>query len=552
MNMLTTIKFQNDNYYFANDITDLKLTHLPRYNNGRELIRDKGIKEPDFTYVKKSGNKWIEADGVSCRYDKPIIKVDYAKENLLIENKIVKKVSKKPLIKTKSKKVVVKEDSESDDVEPEIVDGMKQEYGPDGKRIGLAPGILVLKKKEMFKNADKEVLEIEVRGTRRYDNIFFSVNDLSVGFHVDRLRATVLSKNSSYVYGLHFRYFMIEIIDKNVDERKKSKKVKEPKISYRKKMFLTYIGLHHMFHTTKGAAFDIDFIGWIHKNLFKVHLGTDEQKLKLASNLMGLSVNEVKAVFTKTSSAFPAIYLYTIGKVKDLRASFNLGPEYDDDDFIGKAGKTDNIYRRTMEHDETYGKIPGANLHLKWYVFVMPFNLQKAETEILNMFRMTNKILTHPKHNELVIIPKEKKDQKYIIDQYDCISAKYAGIAKGLTEEIEKLNDKIERIEMKHSNDIDKIEMKHSNEIEKFDKENKLLKKDINLFEYKLEQKDREIRRLKKLADYNSDESEVEEKSKKLLSGFKTSGSSIQSKKSAGSKSKKSTGSKSSKSKRSK
>ncbi|ANB50177.1 hypothetical protein [Powai lake megavirus] len=165
------------------------------------------------------------------------------------------------------------------------------------------------------------------------------------------------------------------------------------------------------------------------KTLFTAHLGTQDQKNELSSKLMGISANIVKEVFSTTSSTLPTIYLFSIGRVKDLRATLKIDKKYHDDDIVCKGGETIDLTRRINEHNTTYGKLPGANLCLKWHNYIDPQYTSKAETELFMLLDKLGHKMDHPKYNELIIFPKDKKAGNFIIDQFKNVSNKYLGPA---------------------------------------------------------------------------------------------------------------------------
>jgi hypothetical protein len=248
---------------------------------------------------------------------------------------------------------IINDDNDVDDDNNDADDDNNDNESVD--EITMAPGIIELKKSEKIKDNRGNILEIEIRGTREHDNCFFKVIDVAEGFKMKKLHDTLTKKNvNSYQNNVHYRFFYFS---KNTTTSGKTKKVK--------KLYLTYIGLLKVLFSSRNKTVN-NFVGWATETLFTAHLGTKEQKDKLSSKLMGISADIVKEVFNKTSSTLPVLYLLSIGKVKDLRVTLNISDEYDDEDIINKGGETIDLTRRIDEHNATYGKMPGANLCLKW------------------------------------------------------------------------------------------------------------------------------------------------------------------------------------------
>jgi hypothetical protein len=71
---------------------------------------------------------------------------------------------------------------------------------------------------------------------------------------------------------------------------------------------------------------------------------------------LGVSAKIIKSVYNTISDQIPCVYLFTLGYVKDLRESMQLGDVYDDD-IVAKYGFTKDLTRRIGEHIKKYGKI---------------------------------------------------------------------------------------------------------------------------------------------------------------------------------------------------
>nr|WBF70252.1 hypothetical protein [Megavirus caiporensis] len=224
------------------------------------------------------------------------------------------------------------------------------------------------------------------------------------------------------------------------------------------------------------------------ETLFTAHLGTQEQKNLLSSKLMGVSVDIVEQVFNKTSSTLPVIYLFTIGKVKDLRTVLDIDDEYDDECIVAKGGETIDLTRRIGEHNKTYGNMPGVHLSLKWYNYIDPQYTSKAETELFQVLEKMKYKFTHKKFKELIIF--SNKDSKIIQNQFESIAKKYIGHIKEISDKLRDLENAMKISELEHANE----KLKYDNEISHLKMQNEIIE-----LKYKNEimEKDKEIRRLK-------------------------------------------------------
>jgi hypothetical protein len=70
-----------------------------------------------------------------------------------------------------------------------------------------APDIIDLDDDEKFHDDEGNVLEIETRGERTYDGIYFRVKDVSSGFGIERLKDTLVNPNSGYTRNIDYKAF---------------------------------------------------------------------------------------------------------------------------------------------------------------------------------------------------------------------------------------------------------------------------------------------------------------------------------------------------------
>ncbi|AVL93363.1 hypothetical protein mvi_3 [Megavirus vitis] len=442
MNNLEKIKIKGVDYYFGNDIVQLHLPGLKKYTNGRRLVEDQEISEKNYMFVRHNGKSWIKSSDKSCKYDKIIIKTDYVEKN------VFPKKSKKDNDSDDEDNDSDNEDNDSDNENNDDDDSEEED-----NEITIAPGIIKLTKKEKMKDNSGNIIEIEVRGTRDHDNCYFKVYDVARGFGMKQLN-NIIIKSNGYINNIHYKYFYF---DKNRTSSSENKKVKNKK-PLSKKLFLTYLGLLKVLFASRNKTVG-NFLNWATKTLFTAHLGTQDQKNELSSKLMGISANIVKEVFSTTSSTLPTIYLFSIGRVKDLRATLKIDKKYHDDDIVCKGGETIDLTRRINEHNTTYGKLPGANLCLKWHNYIDPQYTSKAETELFMLLDKLGHKMDHSKYNELIIFPKDKKAGNFIIDQFKNVSNKYLGHVKVLADKIKELENEIS--ELKYKNEINELKYKN-------------------------------------------------------------------------------------------
>jgi hypothetical protein len=59
----------------------------------------------------------------------------------------------------------------------------------------------------IFKNEDGVPMDIETRGIKTQEGIFFKASDIGKAFDYDSVSKTILNVGSDYVYEINFKYF---------------------------------------------------------------------------------------------------------------------------------------------------------------------------------------------------------------------------------------------------------------------------------------------------------------------------------------------------------
>jgi len=167
----------------------------------RNLIKNKKIDNSMFIYAKLKNNEWIKTEGKSAKFDKVFFKQDF--------------VIKIPEINDKNGDII-----------------------KDDKGIEQAPEIIELEDSQKFKDENNKSIEIETRGERNCDKVYFKVKDIMKGFSLENLNISILDKkNNSFVLNIDYKYFNCVIGKKKV----------------KKELFLTYSGLRRCLHFKKDC-----------------------------------------------------------------------------------------------------------------------------------------------------------------------------------------------------------------------------------------------------------------------------------------------------------
>ena len=345
---------------------------------------------------------------------------------------------------------------------PKMMDEVRQEL----YKYEEAPDILELEIEEKFKDKNGNIIEIEVRGERKYNNCYFKVKDVSNGFEIPNLQAVINGNNDTYIRNIDYKTF--SVISKINNCSKSSK-------SY---LFLTYEGIIKLLYVSRNnnAKF---FRDWATEKLFTIQLGTENQKDELASSLIGVNHNTIKNVFKTNSSKTPCVYLYLIGKAESLLKGNH---SWSKDDILCKYGCTDDL-PRCAEHDKIFSKEFNVQIELLCFSIIEAQYIFEAEKNITQFFK--GNLVEYNKMKELIII--NKKDLIQIKQHYKMIQNSYIGRFEEmnnkiilLEKEIIELNNKI----LLKDKDIEILKSYHQNELQ--NKEIELQNKEIEILQCKI------------------------------------------------------------------
>jgi len=142
------------------DIIDLD-AH-PVYFKGCKVVKDiiakKSIKSKYYAFAQLRDSEWIAKSGASCRYDRLIVRANYAKAKII-----------------------------------------KDEHKVNQTKYDILPPKILL--------YDGNALNINIVGDRYHDKCYFSVMDMSHELSMVNLRKTILDKRGTYEYSKHYVKF---------------------------------------------------------------------------------------------------------------------------------------------------------------------------------------------------------------------------------------------------------------------------------------------------------------------------------------------------------
>lgn len=426
MDTIECIEYEDEKYYCVNDLKELDNDFFKGTSKGiRTIIERKNIPENEYIYAYKKGDGWKK-----CKPKYPRSKI-LIKEGWLNENF--------PLCK-----------------------GTIIKYDP-------VPPLIELSDEEKFYVGEGEnIKELEIRGKRNYKECYFDVDIIKNVFGLKSIKSVITDeRRHGYIKDKHYKFYT-------------EKNGKDHNSNIKKKLYLTYSGLIRMLYVSRTEKAQ-EFQDWANEKLFAIQFGTEKQKIKLAGDLIGASSESIYNVFKRSVSSVPAVYLFMIDKVKNLRDKMNISDDIDDDKIVCKYGFTDDLDRRTHEHCKTYSKLSNNGIQLLLYSYIDAKYISDAETDVKELFEHMKCNIKYENQNELVVID-NKMLKKTIKKEYEKIHTLYGGNIKELINQLEQEKTKSLLEKEKHHREMAELK----NELLMKDKkilelENEIIKKDYAL-----------------------------------------------------------------------
>jgi hypothetical protein len=306
-------------------------------------------------------------------------------------------------------------------------------------------------------------------GSRECDKIYFKVKDVGQEFDMENLQNIVIKNNTRYTLDTDYKFFICNKKNNILNKTGKKQQVI-------KELFLTYEGMLRVLFVSNNGKTN-KFIKWATEKLFTIQMGTTDQKIRMASDILGTDAKSVTEVFNKNSKSLPCVYLFTLGYVKDLRQSMSIDNNIDDNSIVAKYGFTKDLSRRTNEHMKKYGKITNCELKLKTYSYIDPQYMSNAESDIRSCMNALNIHMSYNSETELVTL--NSSYMKIALTQFENISSKYMGHVSELITLLKDSENKNMLEVEKHKNEL--LIETHRNDLMVERYENMLLKKDMEI-----------------------------------------------------------------------
>jgi hypothetical protein len=440
------ITIYNSSYYLC---TDLFKNFKDAFTGckGRDVIKKKKLLESDYIYAYETKSGW------------KLSSEDYSKAKILISTKWkgFKSIELNNTLEP-SNETSTSSSSSNDTLDNTNVLNHSIVVVDDKNKYPIAPDILDIEEDEKFKDANGQSIDITIRGEREYDKCYFRVIDVSRGFEMPNLDKNIKDIKSSFDIEIDYKFFTR---NSESDESKNE-------------TYLTYNGMMKVLYGShsKNAR---SFQDWATKTLFTVQLGTEDSKYELVK-----SIHAVKEAFKTSSDKTPCVYLFVIGNANNLLAT----DKYTKDTMVYKFGKTDNLPRRSGEHERDFKKMFKIDhIELMLFSVIDPKYITDAENSLKKFFE--NHTINYENKEELIIL--DKLMYTSTIQHYKLIKNSYIGCYKEMQDKINQLKRKIKEIQYEYDLTKEKLTNantlqteKHKNEIQQKENELSLLMEKYN------------------------------------------------------------------------
>jgi hypothetical protein len=369
-----------------------------------------------------------------------------------------------------------------------------------------------------FQSDEGFTLNIEMRGERQSDRIFFKAIDVQKYMDLPRVYPTMTYDHTSFVYKDDFVFFAKpnankkdigynNVVTKQANANKKDPAVvnhytkqanankKDPAVNNvdtkqanacrggsrsDHELYLTFDGLVALLYRSKGGGYARRWTSWASKILFTTTFGTCEQRLEQAANDLRQPVKQLRDLIANSNKA--VVYLIRIGSVKTIR-EFNerhletmntncktgkqLVPidvsTLKDDQIVYKFGKTNDMYRRYDEHIKSYGLWSPQEFAYQKIAFVDDDEKRLTNAEQILREEFDKMGIRHvvEGHRELIVFDEAQTSSVHNV--YRMMADEDNTTIRLQREQLKHLLDKFTTHERMHAIEIEKMQLKNDN-----------------------------------------------------------------------------------------
>lgn len=365
-----------------------------------------------------------------------------------------------------------------------------------------------------FQSDEGVALNIEMRGERQSDRIFFKAIDVQKYMDLPRVYATITHHTADFVYKDDFVFFAKPNANKE-DLAVVNHDSKQPNASHGgsrsdHELYLTFDGLVTLLYRSKGGGYARRWTSWASKILFTTTFGTCEQRLEQAANDLRQPVKQLRDLIANSNKA--VVYLIRIGSVKTIR-EFNetrlktmntncksgkqLVPidvsTLKEDQIVYKFGKTKDMYRRYDEHIKSYGLWSPQEFAYQKIAFVDDDEKRLTNAEQILREEFDKMGIRHvvEGHRELIVFAEAQSSSVHNV--YRMMADEDNTTIRLQREQLKHLLDKFITHERMHAIEIEKMQLKNDNLQIVVDHKEEMLAKEremhaiqVELFEMKL------------------------------------------------------------------
>ncbi|KAG7394183.1 hypothetical protein PHYBOEH_005577 [Phytophthora boehmeriae] len=289
----------------------------------------------------------------------------------------------------------------------------------------LAPPVIKDKDLSFFVDKLGDRHQVEMRGKRTMEGIYFKAKDVGRVFKSENFLDTIQNPRTSYCEGVDFVWFALQYPEFSTNLQSNSDQghprdsdtslqehdhhsPQEQKRTYHNshEVFLTFAGLMHALHSTRSPVAN-EFRDWVYKQVFALAYGTVEQKQEMLSTLCKVDKAFLQAFMKLVPNDLACLYLVDTTMRKDGKKVF-------------KFGRSEKVKERFYKHSSAFGD----GTILDTVIFVLSDHLSEAETRLKAAIR-ENDHFAFDKAQELILLDTES--YKSVRSIMQTIADKYNG-----------------------------------------------------------------------------------------------------------------------------
>jgi hypothetical protein len=405
---MDAITIEGKDYYAAEALRDCDPAFFYGCSRGiRLIIARKNIPSADHAFACAAGNSW-KVSTAANRKARLFISTEYARVNVP-KLQVVQSVQS---VQAATVTHVIEQPAAS----------IPQEYEE-------APSVLALEDPEKFHDGE-HALDIETRGERHPEKIYFRVKDVSREFDMKLLKKCLTNEDGKYVRGSHYKTFSVVTSSTNSGRR-----------HVKPTLYLTYKGMLKVLFNSHGGKAE-PFVDWATKTLFTTQMGTPKAKDKLVAKLRGVSYDTIQELFSINACSTPCVYLTALGSVGVLRKSMNIPAAHADDSIVYKFGLTRDFEKRKNGHTAEYKELP-TDMKLVSFAYIDPQYLGEAESTLAG--KLEGYKIEYKKHTELLVL--DRRAYTHATDAIELIGRKYSGHTQEFQAKIAELTAKVAQLQ---------------------------------------------------------------------------------------------------------